>query len=174
MIEPVLEKKSARRNVLNICPLIQSSEGDSVQFQADEKKQAIFAMTGVEWSCWRDVEYGGGGTSLTAARPSTYKPRLVPSRCSSGSPDISETVNLRFYTPKQCFKRFWARIRHGWSYLRAPAFDPSPPSEDILVAAKKKRKAIRRGCAKQATLIVKPACPGCKKCWTKKCKVSNV
>ncbi|KAM7538417.1 hypothetical protein Aperf_G00000063329 [Anoplocephala perfoliata] len=172
MIEPVLEKKSARRNVLNICPMIQSSGGgDSIRFIMDENKQQIFAMTGVEWSCWRDVEYGGGGTSLTAARPATHKPRLVPQRCSVGFPNLPESSALSFYSPVQCIKRFGARIRHGWNYLRSPAFDPSPPSEEILLAAEKKRKPIRRGCAKQATLLVKPACPGCKKCWAQKYRV---
>ncbi|VDO07322.1 unnamed protein product [Rodentolepis nana] len=168
MIEPGLQQKCDRRNVLSIRPVIQCNE-DGLCFQADQRKQETFAMTGIEWSCWRDVEYGGGGTSLTSARPASHKPRLVSLIDSQTTSDLSA---FSYYTPRQLFKRLGARIRHGWNYIRSPEFDPSPAPEHVIEAARKKKKPIRRGCAKQANLFVKPVCPGCKKCWEKKCRVS--
>ncbi|VDL61406.1 unnamed protein product [Hymenolepis diminuta] len=171
LIEPVIQQKSDRRSVLHIRPVVQCSEEDScLHFQTDGKKREIFAMTGIEWSCWRDVEYGGGGTSLTSARPASHKPRLVPPKDSQTASDLSV---FGYYTPRQLFKRLGARIRHGWNYIRSPKFDPSPAPEEVIEAARKKKKPIRRGCAKQAILFVKPVCPGCKKCWEQKCKLAE-
>ena len=127
-------------------------------------------MTGIEWSCWRDVEYGGGGLSLTAARPASHKPRLVTSKESDDSTTFF-TDSLAYYSPRQCFKRLGAILRHGWTYVRSPAFDPAPPSVEQLETSRQKRKPIKRGCAKQATLIVKPVCSGCIRCWREKHKV---
>lgn len=177
MIVPVLQNKSHRRNVLSIRPVVKGTPEfeNSEYFQPDSSKQEVFAMTGIEWSCWRDVEYGGGGLSLTASRPTSHKPRLATSpRC--GDPGASNDIIVdnslssayRYYSLRQCFKRLGAVCRHTLAYLRAPAFDPTPPTAEQLEAARRKRKPLRRGCAKQATLIVKPVCGGCKKCWSEK------
>lgn len=135
-------------------------------------------MTGIEWSCWRDVEYGGGGLSLTASRPASHKPRLVTSPRYGDAGDFngittktSLTSACGYYSFRQCLKRLGATCRHALTYLRAPAFDPTPPTAEQLETARRKRKPLRRGCAKQAVLSIKPVCVGCKKCWSEKHKV---
>ncbi|KAL5110331.1 Acylglycerol kinase mitochondrial [Taenia crassiceps] len=177
MIIPVLQNKSHRRNVLSIRPLVQGTAGceNAEDFELDSSKQEVFAMTGVEWSCWRDVEYGGGGLSLTAARPASHKPRLVTSpRCggagtrNSITGETSLNSTYEYYSLRQCLKRLGAACRHAFTYLRAPAFDLAPPTAEQLDAARRKGKPLRRGCAKQAILFVKPVCSGCKKCWSEK------
>ncbi|KAL5960950.1 Acylglycerol kinase mitochondrial [Taenia solium] len=181
MIIPVLQNKSHRRNVLCIRPLVQGTTGceKTEDFEPDSSKQEVFAMTGIEWSCWRDVEYGGGGLSLTASRPASHKPRLVT------SPRYSDVGNFNgitveaplsstyeYYSLRQCLKRLGATCRHAFTYLRAPAFDPTLPTAEQLEAARRKRKPLRRGCAKQAVFFVKPVCAGCKKCWSEKHKLA--
>ncbi|VDK35875.1 unnamed protein product [Taenia asiatica] len=177
MIIPVLQNKSHRRNVLSVRPLVQGTAGceKTEDFEPDSSKQEVFAMTGIEWSCWRDVEYGGGGLSLTASRPASHKSRLATSpRYSDAGNSNGVTVKAplssayEYYSLRQCLKRLGATCRHAFAYLRAPTFDPAPPTAEQLEAARKKRKPLRRGCAKQAILFVKPVCAGCKKCWSER------
>uniref|UniRef100_A0A5K3FAG4 DAGKc domain-containing protein n=2 Tax=Mesocestoides corti TaxID=53468 RepID=A0A5K3FAG4_MESCO len=160
MIEPVLQRSSKRRNVLKVKLVSETpiqAEHTSTNQQKDFPTREVFAMTGIEWGCWRDVEYGGGGLSLTAARPASHKARLADADDAS-----------YYYSPRQWAKRVGAVFRHAWCYIRSPVFDPSPPTVEQLERSNKKHKPLRRGCAKQATLVVKPACPGCKKCWSEK------
>ncbi len=139
-------------------------------FQADSAPKSVFAVTGVEWSCWRDTEYGGGGLSLTAARPASHKPRL-------------NAEEDWIYSPRQWFKRAGAATRHAWTWVRAPSLQNSlpppppppstqPPAPEESGKKKKKVKPLRRACVKQAKLVLTPACPGCKRCWQEKHRVS--
>ncbi|VDD75580.1 unnamed protein product [Mesocestoides corti] len=149
-----------RRSDYVVCPYNSLHDLD-YKSQKDFPTREVFAMTGIEWGCWRDVEYGGGGLSLTAARPASHKARLADADDAS-----------YYYSPRQWAKRVGAVFRHAWCYIRSPVFDPSPPTVEQLERSNKKHKPLRRGCAKQATLVVKPACPGCKKCWSEKYSVS--
>ncbi|VDM31350.1 unnamed protein product [Hydatigera taeniaeformis] len=152
---------------------------DNLLAKPDSCKQEVFAMTGVEWSCWRDVEYGGGGRSLTASRPANHKPRLSspPRWMDAGTVNLN-TVKTSFSSPygyysfRQCVKRVCAVCRHALAYVCAPAFDPASPAAEQLETARRKGKPLQRGCAKQAVLIVKPVCSGCKKCWRRKYRLA--
>nr|VZI46067.1 unnamed protein product [Spirometra erinaceieuropaei] len=184
MVEPIIYKRSGRRNVIEISPINQSKDGyqqpDSAtvtEVDAEAKKQStdhdkstsksVFAMSGMEWSCWRDVEYGGGGFSLTAARMSSHKPRIP--------------AEFTWWSLSQCSKRLAAFVRHSWCWLRSPA--PSfgtgdnvgeffAVTGDIPQRQQKslfgKPKPIRRPMVKQAKIVVAHACPGCSKCWRSK------
>lgn len=126
--------------------------------------KSVFALTGVEWSTWRDAEYGGGGLSLTAARPASHKQRLVASKD-------------WIYSPRQWFNRLGAGCRHAWTWLRAPSLEASMPlpTETTRTAATtgKKPKPVRRACVKQAQIVFTRACSGCKRCWGEKYKVGQ-
>ncbi|BHF64270.1 hypothetical protein SprV_0200727200 [Sparganum proliferum] len=188
MVEPIIYKRSGRRNVIEIRPINQNEDGhlqpdsDTVtEVDAEARKQStdhdksasksVFAMTGMEWSCWRDVEYGGGGFSLTASRMSSHKPRIP--------------VEFTWWSPSQCSKRLAAFVRHSWCWLRSPApsFDTGDVGEffavpgDIPQRQQKtlfgKPKPIRRPMVKQAKIVVAHACPGCSKCWRSKNRLAE-
>uniref|UniRef100_A0A183S9I5 DAGKc domain-containing protein n=1 Tax=Schistocephalus solidus TaxID=70667 RepID=A0A183S9I5_SCHSO len=184
MVEPIISKQSGRRNVIEIKPIVQNEDvhqqpaPDQVteSYAEAHKKSAdcdkgssksVFAMSGMEWSCWRDVEYGGGGFSLTASRMSSHKPRIP--------------AEFTWWSLSQCFKRLGAFFRHSWCWLRSPApplgtgdnVDKFFAASDTVPQTQQKSlfgkpKPIRRAMVKQGKIVMTHACPGCSKCWRSK------
>ncbi|CAL8105851.1 unnamed protein product [Calicophoron daubneyi] len=189
---PVLNEVVKRRHVLQVSvipvnltedktkatPILQSVSSSPKGSKSDEENQVqdsssienltTYAISGVEWSVWRDVEHGGGaGAPKSKAKPidtNEHRGQLKP---------------LSLWSPGTWTRNFGVIWRYTWFWMRS-----CTPSDEAIIqqvpelailqpynqsssatTRSTTRQFTRRFRTKRARVVYTPACSGCSSCW---------
>ncbi|OON19719.1 diacylglycerol kinase catalytic domain protein, partial [Opisthorchis viverrini] len=177
LLIPVLKERKKRTHVLEISaiqptdnspiamapnqasPILALSDVNGGASPAPPARQT-YALLGLEWSIWRDVELGGGaGASKSKSKPidtNEHRGLLFP---------------LAAFSPLTWKRHLGVIWRHGlfWITSTNPTSSPNErfpvvqmASEGLVSTAPTPKRRLR---VKQAKIVYTPACEGCSKCW---------
>lgn len=172
-LKPVIHGKTERFHALEISII---SRDKNLNYNLDESEsknnepkellvKPVYALMGLEWTIWRDLEFGGGqGSSSGNARPIS----------ASNHGGVASAVSL--FSPSSWIRNFGALWRSSWYWLHSS----NPLSVDLsllhlspqfqLSADQSSFQSRKRSRLKLAYLTYTPVCSGCSRCWQKRVK----